>query len=301
MKLKIIALLGVGLLAGPMAAQAGSYAYTTIDYPGADNTQAFGINERGMIAGVAVYSAMPSIGFVYDARTGLFTPLPTMPGYQTGLIGINEPGTGVGSAGELDTGVTSGFIFDKGASTLFAHPGSSMTVARAISNTGLVTGYADGADGSVFGFLHDPATGKFVDFMPSAFTIAQGINGRGEIVGSATLAANVAYPGSPGGAYGFLRARNGQVTLFRVNGLPTRARGISDKGTITGFAGASGFVATLPARGGFQALTIPDGDLLVVPAAVAVNPQGIDNSGNVVGIYTDENSVVHGFLAEPIK
>jgi probable HAF family extracellular repeat protein len=305
MNTKISALLALSLLAGPMTTQADSYAYTIIDYPGADNTQTFGLNERGMVAGTASSDAggIPSVAFVYDSKTTVFTPLPTLPGYGTALVGINENGVGVGSANEIATGVASGMIFDKGAFTIFSHPGSTSTFARAISNKGLVTGYADRADGKVVGFLYDPATGQFVDFMPSNFTIAQGINDRGDIVGSANLNRDEAYPGSPPGTYGFLRDKGGVITLFRVNGTSTRARGISSTGVISGFVPEGGFVAKLPTGGGFQALTIPDANLVVVPVpgATGISAQGIDNTGRIVGSYNDEGFHVHGFLAAPTK
>ena len=46
MKTQILAILALGLLAGPIAAQA-QYDFEQIDYPGAPDTQVFGISDRG--------------------------------------------------------------------------------------------------------------------------------------------------------------------------------------------------------------------------------------------------------------
>ena len=53
MKTQILAILALGLLAGPIAAQA-QYDYEQIDYPGAPDTQVFGINDRGDVAGIGI-------------------------------------------------------------------------------------------------------------------------------------------------------------------------------------------------------------------------------------------------------
>lgn len=306
--LELLTLAATVALSG--AAQAASYEYTTIDYPGADQTQVFGTNERGLVTGTGIYDNGTSIAFVYNPRTDVFTPLPTLPGYVTSGIGINEPGVVVGVAQSTDTFVQTGFIYRGGATSLFSYPGAENTVARDVNNRGLVTGYATGLpDVSTTGFTYDPATGVFVEIVPSPFTIAQGINERGEIVGSASFPPGAVFPGSPPGDYGFLRSRDGQVTFFRVNGFRTRARGISDKGEITGAiltpTGSKGFVVRLRTRGDYQALTVPDGDLLEVPGAISTFTQDIDNQGNISGSYSvlDGNGqpISHGFMARPKK
>jgi hypothetical protein len=284
------------------AAQAASYEYTTIDYPGADQTQVFGMNERGLVAGGAIYNDGTSIAFVFDPRTEVFTPLPTLPGYETSGIGINEPGVVVGAARINDPFVEEGLIYRGGTTSLFSYPGAESTIARGVNNSGLVTGYARGPAIPWTGFTYDPATGVFVEIVPSLQTIPQGINERGEIVGSAVF-------DPPLGIYGFLRSRDGQETFFRVNGFPTRARGISDKGEITGFistpAGAKGFVVRLRTRGDYQELTVPDGDLLEVPGAFSTFTGDIDNQGNISGSYNADDGlggiISHGYVARPKK
>lgn len=299
MKHRLLAVLAVGLLAGPMAAQA-AYNYTTIDYPGAVVTQAFGINDRGEIVGSASVDGVSTIGFVYDPKKNLFTVLPNVPDYDTGAIGINDSGVTVGRATDQNF-FQSGFILDKGAFTLFDHPGSlCFTVARAVNNLGMVSGYADTDDcNTVSGFIYDPKSNAFIDFLPSAFTIAHGINNLGDVVGNTFF-----LDGFPG-RWGFLRRSTGSIIMFQVNGLPTDARGINDAGLIAGdirLPGglASGFVISKSSLSS-SVITVPTADLLDYPGAIQTIPEGISNSGVVVGIWVDGDGNNHGFLATPTK
>lgn len=235
-----------------------------------------------------------------------------MPGAFTGVIGINEPGVVVGIATDEVTFNDSAFILDKkGRFTLFSYPGLDNTDARAIDNSGRVTGYAFQNDFSDFtGFIYDPKHDSFVDIrIPnSVFIEVQGINGRGEVVGSVNFDVDGACTGCPAGQYGFLRSSSGTITLFRVNTKDnrTRARGISDSGRIAGSfvdstlgGGEQGFVASLAANGGFHLLRVAVTDLVNVPGAVETIPEGIDNSGRIVGYTTDGDGKLQGFIATP--
>lgn len=97
-----------------------------------------------------------------------------------------------------------------------------------------------------------------------------------------------------------MRAANGSVTYFLVNGESTRALGINDEGLIVGEVtdaeGARGFVvrlAGLPC----ESITVNESDLLEFPGYDELIPMSINNSGVVVGIIKDEGS--HGFVAMP--
>ena len=71
----------VALIAGPLVAQAQGYTYETVDYPGAPNTQVFGINDRGDAVGN---------GFDAIASSGVAEP--------TGAPETQEDGNTGGSA-----------------------------------------------------------------------------------------------------------------------------------------------------------------------------------------------------------
>jgi hypothetical protein len=298
-----------------------AYDFVSVDYPGAQNTQLWDINNSGLAIGTAFNGALTSpIGFLYDTQAKLFTKLPPVPGYDTATFGaINDSGVIVGNAfvapdpnDPFDQGLAVGVILDHGKYTTFSYPGSKLTYPRAIGNTGLVTGYASFDDQGVLGFIYDSKRGSFIDIVVPSMSVAaiipQGINGRGDVVGSVYLV-DPCRPEDQWGQYGFVRAADGTVTLFRINGAWTRARGITDAGLITGYltefgVGENGFAFMLPALGGgFQALTIPETELLSVPFPGATDTlaEGIGNTGHIVGNWLLQHDAGHAFIATPIQ
>jgi len=286
-----------------------------INYPGAQSTSVGGINNPGQVAGSALYHDALGVlvppyvaSFVYDTKKHTYTSLPQPPGYFAEAFAISDPGVIVGTAtDDLSSGSSVGFVLNRGTYTLFSYPGSASTVARGISNTGLVTGFATSGSTQI-GFIYDPASNTFtgITFPDGNVVYAQGINGRGQVVGSVRLLSNAAYQGSPPGHYGYLRERNGATTLFRVNGLETRARGIDDAGLITGWTKDTsgvfhGYVATLPGLSGYQVVSVPAAQIFEVPGEDSTAPQAVDNSGRVVGFYEDVNGDQHSFIATPPK
>jgi hypothetical protein len=297
-------LLWLVALAAAIPAQA-AYNYTIIDYPGATSTQVFGINNSGEAVGVATVGTT-QIGFTYNTKKATFTVLPNVPGAAvTNTLGINAAGVIVGSAGDGSSN-NRGIILDKGAFSFFSAPGWAFNEGRAISDNGrFVTGYAaDSTLSNYVGLIYDTRNNTFIEFLPSLFTIAQGVNGRRQVVGNVQLDPDVAFPGAPAGGYGFLRQANGEVILFQVNGaINNRPRGINNSGLITGFyddiaTGAQrGFVARVAASPAYQAVTVPANDLLDVPGATGTVPEGINDSGRISGIWFDAAGNNHGFFA----
>ena len=306
-KNNLVAILAVGLLAGPMAAQA-QYDYQLIDHPGGTDTQVFGINDRGDVVGNA-FADPNSLPFVYDSKKGDFTDVAPVAGYaDTALLGISDSGNLVGSVTSLDLLTQSGlFLTKNGTSTVFDHPDApTFTQARGVNNKGLVSGFRDTSTGDAVGFLYDPKSESFTDIIPSLLTIAQGINSKGDVVGSAIFfSADDPCPPTPGGTvrYGWLRTTDGTITYFDVNGGRTSARGITDSGTIAGFVTdtvtgtTKGFVATLDGSQ-CQSITVADADLLEFPGADATFVGGIKNSGEIVGSFFDGPDI-GSFIATP--
>ena len=308
-----LCLLFVGMVASFQAR--AEYKYTVVDYPGAVTTQFWGINNAGLIVGQAANDlAGPHFDFTYDPGKGVFTLIPDVPGNAgTAAIGVNENGTLVGSTTSPD-GVDSAFILDKkGEHTVFNQPGWDYTAARAIGSSGKITGYSSTDDLEFTGFIYDPRVGSFIDidFPNSNIVIPQGINGRGDVVGSVSFFPGGAFPGSPPGPYAFLRDKSGSIALFRINEMFTRARGINDAGKITGqvmdpstgafqvFVGKLDLKPGLPA---VQFLTAPPVELLVVPGVFSAFAQGINNAGTIVGSTDDGTGIgiSHGFIATPL-
>ena len=230
-------------------------------------------------------------------------PPPPAPFY--GVFDINERGAMAGVV-SYDGFTESGYVRDqRGAYTIFSLPGWDNVEPRGISNTGLVAEYAfDNAFTTTVGFIYDPARNTFITFLPSSYTLAQGINSRGEVVGHVTLDAGIACTGCLAGRYGFWRSASGAITYFQVNGMVTEARGITDSGLITGAVEsgitAKGFVVSL---GGspYESITVPAAELLEMPGATVTFPEGISNAGNIVGNWTDTGGNLHGFIATPLK
>jgi len=278
-------------------AQAG-WTFQAVNPAGAVFTEVFGLNNQGSVVGVGATSDS-DIAFVYNSRTRQFTTIAPAAGFLgTAPFGIVENGRIVGSLTTDTNGDEAGFIREKdGTYTVFSHPGSPFTEPRGINNQGMVTGLAETADGNVTGFLYDSKNGSFTDFVPSCFTVAQGIDSQGVVVGSAIF--NPAFCPSPDGSlvgtFAWLRSRAGNVTFFRVNGRPTTARGISESGLIAGSITlpngiAKGFVTTIAAASS-GSVSIPDADLLAFPGHQQTTPEGITDNGVVSGITLDFDPV----------
>ena len=267
----------------PLAAPA-TYVYNTITYPGAVTTDVRGISNTGRLVGYASLDGVNFFAFTY--QSGAFTPLPPAP-YPLIGHGINDAGIVVGTANFTPSTSDLGFIYNAGSYAFFSRPGWEHTFPRAIGNSNLITGHSQNpTEPFSSGFIYDPIAGTYTDINPagSLFTIAQGINAAGQVVGSASTFS---------GVYAFLREPGGSITLFQIGSAPTRARGINDVGLITGFvtvAGVNqGFVGS---SGGFQTLMVPGSD--------ATFPEAINNAGQVAGLYfTGGMTVTHGFIATP--
>jgi uncharacterized membrane protein len=285
MKSFLARLLVAAASAFPLLACA-DYVYNTVNYPGAVFTDVRGLNNSGQIVGYASLDGLTFFAFSYAG--GVFSALPPTV-FGTSAHGVNDSGVIVGSANH-DPGPVQGFIFNAGSYAFFSRPGWANTYARMVTNGGLVTGYSqDEAAGTSAGYIYNPFTSVFTDISPagSLFTIAQGINNAGQVVGSAILAAT--------GANAFLRQPDGSITLFQIGAAPTRARGINDMGLITGFMTVGGvnqgFVGT---SSGFQTLMVPGSDETI--------PEAINNSGQVAGLYrTGGGTVTSGFIATPVE
>lgn len=301
-------LLTAGLIAVAAQSQAdGHYDYQIVDYPGAPFTSLFGVNDRGDAVGSGS-DGPTSFPFVYSIKKGIFTDVPVPTEFDAlGLVGNSDSGVTTGSAFDADAGIEYGVILDKkGNVTAFQHPDAfSFTQGRDVNNKGLVSGFHDTEEGFLVGFIYDPKKGTFTptNDTPTIGTIAHGSNAQGEVVGNSLFEEDPCGSDDLFVTYAWKRGADGALTYFSVNGLPTRARGISDDGTITGFVatveGFKGFVTELGEEA-CQEITLPESELLAVPGAISTIPEGITNSGTVVGVAIGADSQ-SGFVATPTK
>jgi len=302
--------LSATVIATVVAASQAAYTITTFNYPGALGTQAWGINNSLQVAANANLGpgATDGVGFIYTYGIGSMAILPApAPGTLAVPLGINDAGVTAGGVNSSVVTTSTGFVLNGGTFSLFDYPGATSTFARGINASGNVTGYYEDAGGHLVGYLYQPATSAFtsISFPGSLVTFAQGINGSGVIVGSAILPPSAAYVGSPSGQYGYVRQTSGAVTFFRVNGRPTRARGINDAGTIVGWLNdvtpgeTKGFVVTVPTGTSFVNVSVPVTEYLSVPGNPQTFVESINNLGFISGSSADALGTSIAFVAAP--
>jgi hypothetical protein len=172
--------------------------------PGANVTQATGINSSGLVCGSfdvnvpemlqnkkrAWFKDTPedvtiTHGFFFDGTT--YTQF-DLPGYDhTYVTGVNDAGDfcGYGVLGSVNTG----FVGIGGVITTFSGPGGITIAPQAINNLGQIVGYYSSPT-SAHGFFRD-ADGTLtypIDYPASLYTSLYGINDAGLIVGTYTKA-----------------------------------------------------------------------------------------------------------------
>jgi hypothetical protein len=283
-----------------------AYTFTTIHYPGAVSTRVWGLNNTGKVVGGTTIDPLTGAGngFVYDIATASYSVLPlTAGGLTVHPLGINDAGDICGSSYDPASTVSTGQIYSLGAYVAFGYPGRINTNCRAINNAGTVTGYAETGGTDAVGFIYNGAGFTTIDFPGSVFQITQGINAAGTVVGSVIQPSGAVYAGSPAGNYAWVRSSTGVVTTFRINGVQTRARGINDGNKVAGWitvpgTGQRGFVIDAPSGGGHVDIAIDPADLIQVPGAANTIVEGINNRGDLSGIWdSGAGTEFRGFVA----
>jgi probable HAF family extracellular repeat protein len=160
-------------------------SYVTLDDPnGIGRTTAFGINDNGQVVG-DYQDNNGYHGFFYNgvSYTTLDDPLATGGTYA---FGINNAGQVVGIYNGVDG--QHGFLYSNGSYTNIDDP-LGETHAYGINNIGQIVGEYFDSSGGAHGFLY--SRGAYTTLNdPSATngTVANGINGEGQIVGNGFLA-----------------------------------------------------------------------------------------------------------------
>jgi probable HAF family extracellular repeat protein len=273
-------------------ALAGSYNYTTIDFPGATLTALGGINDSGQIVGGYALSDGTRHGFLYSG--GIFSTIDD-PNATSGteLVGINGSGQIAGSYDFTDPGHlfegAHGFLYDGGTFTALDFPamGATSTTAQGINDSGVVVGlYRMNGPGN--GFVYSGGSYSTLNFpgMSVVGTHLNGINNAGEIVGQ--------YRDFDGGPHhGFLDNGGTFSTIDFPGATDTFAQGINNFGDIVGNAQtANAMFGFVDQAGNFTEIAFPDALYTVIG--------GINDQGDIVGFYEDQSMVLHGFEAAPV-
>ena len=178
-------------------------AVTTLDFPGASDTYAYGINESGIVVGFwdlldANGNLLAYHGFTW--RDGAFTEVDFPGSGDTAVLGINARGDFVGL---WDSGVSSpighGFVCPRGRQCFsFDVPvaGATVTQADDINAHDQIAGTYVDADGLIHAFLMAGTNFTSFDFPGATSSLAWGINSAGQIVGN--------YIAADGSRHGFL-------------------------------------------------------------------------------------------------
>ena len=284
------------------SANASAYSWTEILVPSIGPLgSAFGLNDKGQ---TAVTSADGNKTGIY--RSGIFTRLPAPPaGYRVSALGINNGGIVVGGAfAPTDPTHEQGFILTGSKYTFLSRPGWENTSARAIANSGLITGYNYTSDVSTTaGFIYNASTKTFTDATPpgsgTGFSVIQGMNADGRISGDGRSAelGRYAFVWQQGTIVKGGLALAPYLARFTISDAGTAARGIDDAGVIVGFTASGGSTVGFVGNDsrGFRLLIPPGGD---APEAVTVC-EGINNFQQVVCDVTDAAGSTRAFIGTP--
>jgi uncharacterized membrane protein len=267
---------------------AGSRRFCSIDVPGADATNAFGISPGGDIVGNYQAGGV-SHGFLL--RGGKFTTVDVPGATLTFVNGINARGDLVGrydSAGQRHA-----FLRSEGVITTIDSPDPAFTAALDINSRGDVVGRY-GPDKTEHGFLWSGGRFTPVDFPGASATEADSISPSGDIVGRFTDASGV--------FHGYL-LRGGEFTTIdhpgavQVAQLGTVANGMNARGDVVGRYDVPGVGPNSPPPVGHGYL-LSGGEFTTIdyPGATFSAATRINPSGDVTGRYMNADGKPHGFL-----
>ncbi|HEY1526212.1 MAG TPA: hypothetical protein VGH51_08250 [Candidatus Angelobacter sp.] len=272
-KLTLVCVL-LGLCPGALA----QCKYTTLNIPGADTSEALGINDRGAIVGAFNTSTTNFRGFLLFQ--GKFTHFNFPGAEQTFAEDINNHGQIVGSYLAPFTNVT-GFVVHNGifhSITAPQPPGDTQTRALGINNFGVIVGEAGDS-----GFRLNNGHFTTVRFPGSSRTSASSINDSGVIVGT--------YRDATDARHGFM-LKNGHYTAVNFPGADgTLVLRNNNQGDIVGLYEMHGDV---------HGFTLDKGRFLTQDDNVgfSTNIFGVNKFDTIVGFYTDINGARgHAFRA----
>lgn len=257
------------------------------------NSQAFAINARGQVAGMAsILQGNNALGRAFLYSNGVLVDLGTFGGTQSTAWGINARGQIVGAA--QTTNSNHAFLYSNGTLTdLGTLDGSNgESTAFAINNSGDIVGIsrANLANGE-HAFLY--RNGKMVDLgtLGGETSTAHGINARGEVVGWSQTQGGLQHP------FFFF---NGQLKDLMPNSTREGiAVAINNRGEIVGSFNQDDGTSTAAI---FDAnnTTVVDLNTLVSSDAFLEDARAINDAGQIIlnGCW---GNVCHTFILTPVR
>jgi len=204
---------------------------------------------------------------------------------QQGAFGINDSGKIVGFY-NLPDGSAKGYQLSGKTFKDVIYPGAFATIPYGINKSGMIVGAycpSQPCDYDFHAFTLKGMNYTTFDFPGGMNTSANGANSSGDIVGS--------YQTSDFVAHGFL-LHKGVYTSFDAPGAGylTWAAAINKQGTIVGLE--------QDALDNDHGFIVHNGVITLVdyPGSSSTELNGINDNGDIIGDYTTDNVVWHGFL-----
>jgi uncharacterized membrane protein len=294
-------------------ARSADGSFTSISLPsgsvlGNSLTLVTDVNDSGDLVGIYFDAVQPGNAAFVQTEDGAVTTFSVPSSSITEAYAINNAGSVAGDY--TDASGEHGFLRTAGgmittfdipsAATVEAievrHIDSSGALAGTFIDSNIVAhGFFRAADGTIT-IIDDPKA----SMAGRDGTVVTGANDNGEIVGNYKT-------GSLGPSHSFLRSAAGTYSEFdppNTQGPGSSAAGINDTGTIVGEYGDANLVRHGYLRrpnGSFVTLDDPDAAAVSGRGAnpivnLGTEPLGINDSGAVIGDYSDANGERHGFL-----
>ena len=196
---------------------------TTIDPPGSVSAIAFDINDGGHIVGT-FFDGSENHGFLL--RDGRFEVIAPFGSPRSGADGINNAGEIVGSFVDA-AGAGHGYLYSNGQFTTIDAPGDTFDIGLTdINDAGEIVGiFRDLETLTYQGFLLSGGHFMTIDLPGSIGTIIDGINNRGQLVGTF---------GDGTRGNGFLFDGQSFTTINPPGSMSARLFGINDTGVLVG-------------------------------------------------------------------
>jgi len=288
MKQLLLRILALALLAGSCWAQ---YNFTTVNYPGASNTQVFAVNDLGQYAGAFYDAQVNGHAMYFDGETlaaldanGVVGTAPTSFAFS-----LNNRGDIAGSYTD-SSGSFHGYLYNNGTITAIEFPGGFNSQAFGVNDLRQVIGVFTDASGNPHAFLLCNGAYKQIDLPGGVDTVPFSINDFTEIVGQFV---NVS--GTLG--HGYLQIKNGKFTIYDAPGAAANSTYLISINNLTQIIGfyndsAGNYHNFLLKGEKFIPLNVPSSFNVSFASF-----QTINDFDEIVGYYNDAQSVTHGFVA----
>lgn len=281
-----------------------TYTFVTLSVPGAASTDAWDINNQGIVVGHFVADSLTH-GFVRTTDGNCYVV--DVPGAVfTQATAINDRTEIAGTYRLPNDGVLHAFL--RAADGTFVNidvPGASSSLPRGLNKHGevafeaVVGGHTTAylLSGGFYANIELPVSfaGALV-----TFSYASGINKHGAIVGR--------YDTASTGARGFLLdglsqsgREEGYTTLHFPNASSSAALGIDKKGVIVGGYTMNGVRhGYVLVDDTYTTLDVPEcAPAMIAGALTCTTPRKINDRGEIVGFYSIGAGAIRGFLASP--